>query len=66
MRYAFVAGVFGVALGLGFGLLMTLGDHFGSMQVDLGGVLFHTWASTLHDLRPLVIDLVQQFVHVYL
>jgi hypothetical protein len=45
---------------------MTLGDPFESMQVDLGGVLSRTWASTLHDLRPLVIDLVQQFVHVYL
>jgi hypothetical protein len=66
MQYAVVVGVFGLALALGFGLLMTLGDPFEPLRADFGGVLFRTWISALHDLRPLVIDLVHQFARVYL
>ena len=66
MRYAFFACVFGLALAVGFGLLVILGDPFEPVKADLGGLVFRTWTSALHSLRPLVIDLVHQFVRVYL
>jgi len=58
--------VFGLALAVGFGLLVILGDPFETVQADLGGLVFRTWTNALHDLRPLMIDLVHQFVRVYL
>lgn len=58
MRVTVFTCLVGLGMALGFGLLVTLGDPFEVGQVDVAGLLFRAWVSTLHDLRPVVIDLV--------
>jgi hypothetical protein len=66
MRYI-LACLLGLGLAVGLGLLVApLGDPFELFDADVGGAFLRSAASALHDIRVVVIDLINAFVRIYL